>query len=89
MVVRLMLEQRKRFIASVLGHAEREFYPKLTDDERDGFRQKVFDAADAYTDFVRDILKVVDQDQMRNDRALKLIEAMHASQRQIVEKLGG
>ena len=88
MVVRLLVEQRKRLIASILGHAERAFWDRLSVEEREDFRSKVFEAIGNFTDFTRDVLKVVDEDQIRNDRALELIEAVHSSQRSLVEKMG-
>jgi len=88
MVVRLIVEQRKRLVASILGHAEREFWSRLTPEEREEFRLQVFDSVGIFTDFIRDVLKVADEDHLRNERALQLIEAVHTSQRQLVERLG-
>lgn len=88
MVVRLLIEQRKRLIAGILGYAERSFWDRLSPEQREDFRSKVFEAVGSFTDFTRDVLKVVDEDQLRNDRALELIEAIHASQRGLAERIG-
>lgn len=87
MVRRLLIEQRKRLIASVLGHAEREFYPKLTPKERDDFRTHVLDSIDRYHDLVLDVLKVTKDDAIRNDEAVDLIRQVHEGQRQLVRSL--
>lgn len=89
MAVRLIVEQRKRLVASILGYAERSFWSRLSQDEREDFRAKVFDAVGVYTDFTRDLLRVADEGVLRNERALEMIEAIHSSQRLLVEQLGG
>lgn len=88
MVVRLLDAQRRRLVATVLGHAERSFYGKLTQLERDELRNKVLDAVAAFADFTRDVVKIADQDFVRNERVLELVEAIHSEQRAMARRMG-
>lgn len=53
---RLMFEQRRRTVATILGHAEREVYCYLDPEEQKQFRRKVLDAVDSYHQLMLDIL---------------------------------
>lgn len=57
-LVRLVGERRKRLVASILGHAEREFFDQLTPIQQREFRGKVLTSIDEFADMMRDILKV-------------------------------
>lgn len=76
-LIRLVVERRKRLVASILGHAERTFYAQLTPEQREDFRAKVLTSADEFADLMRDMLKVVGEDVVVNARAVELIEAIH------------
>lgn len=80
-LVRLVVERRKRLVASVLGFAEREFFDQLTPDQRAEFRDKVLHSADEFTDLMRDILKVVGEDIVVNDHVVTVLEQIHANTR--------
>lgn len=87
-MARLISERRRRMVATILGHAEREFYAQLTDAQRTEFRAKTLGAIDEFCDLTRDILKVMADDVMINQHALELLEALHDNQKAIVRKLG-
>ncbi len=53
---RLLIEQRRRMVATILGHAEREVYAYLSPEEQRAFRKKVLDALDAYHCLMLDIV---------------------------------
>lgn len=76
-MARLIAERRKRLVASILGHAEREFWPQLRPEQREAFRQKVLSSVDEFSDLTRDILKVVSNDVVVNEHALELLERLH------------
>lgn len=76
-LIRLVVERRRRLVASILGHAERAFYSQLTVEQREEFRAKVLASADDFADLMRDMLKVVGEDVVVNTRAVDLIEAIH------------
>ncbi len=80
-LIRLVVERRKRLVASILGHAERTFYSQLTPEQREAFRDKVLSSVDEFSDLMRDMLKVVGEDVMVNSHALDLIEAIHDNTR--------
>lgn len=85
---RLVRERRKRLVATVLGHAEREFFDQLTATQRAEFRHKVLGAIDEFADLMRDVLKITGEDVVLNQHALELLEALHDGQRAIVRKIG-
>jgi hypothetical protein len=74
---RLIVEQRRRLVAAVLGEAETTMRPHVPAAEWSAFRQKVLDAVGVYHDLVLDVLKVSRDDVVRNERALELLEAIH------------
>lgn len=77
MMIKLVTERRKRLVASILGHAEREFYDKLTPPQRDEFRRKVLSSVDEFADLIRDLLKVTGEDTLVNDHVLELLGKIH------------
>lgn len=87
MVVRLLDAQRRRLVATIMGHAERAFFSKLTQPERDEFRAKVLDGVAAFSDFTRDVVKIADTDFVRNERVLELIESIHSGQRDLIRRI--
>ena len=74
---RLIRERRKRLVASILGHAEREFYPQLDPEQREAFRAKVIDSIDSFADLMRDIVAVQGEDAVVNAHVVQLIEEIH------------
>ena len=77
-VIRVVTEQRKRCLASILGAAESSpWWHKLTRDEQMAYRQKVIDALGIFYDLVRDVVKVTDDEGLRNDHVVDLIERIH------------
>lgn len=75
----LLQAQRKRVVASILGHAEREVYPHLTPPQRQAFRLKVLSSIDVYHDLVMDLIKVYEgrDDSIVNEEALILLRNIH------------
>ncbi len=66
--------QRRRLLATILGHAERELYPDLTEHQQGEFRAKVLEATQAYHDVMNDILGAADSDQqVINVEAIELL----------------
>lgn len=85
---RLLSEQRKRLIASILGSAESSnWWSKLNPGEQRAFREKVINAVGVFYDFCRDVVKVTSDDSMRNDLALDLIRQVHDGQRALERQL--
>jgi hypothetical protein len=77
-VIRVVTEQRKRCLASILGAAETStWWPRLTKDEQLAYRQRVIDALGVFYDLCRDVIKVSDEDGLRNDHVVDLIERIH------------
>lgn len=74
---KLVSARRQRLVASILGHAEREFYDKLSAAQRGEFRAKVLTSVDEFADLVRDLLKVTGEDVAVNDHVLELLDKIH------------
>lgn len=90
MVARLLMEQRKRLIASILGAAETSpWWGKLSVQEQRAHREKVLAAIGVFYDLCRDIVKVSNDDSVRNDLALSLIQQVHDGQRALERQLRG
>jgi hypothetical protein len=84
-VVRLIAEQRKRCLATIFSNAEAALWWKLLEaDERDLFKDQVRQALSVFYDLVRDVVKVSEDDGVRNEIALDLIRDIHTRQRQIL-----
>jgi hypothetical protein len=79
-MVQLLVQRRKRLVASILGHAEREFFAKLNASEREEFRDKTLDSIDEFCDLVRDLLKISTETFAVNDEALDLLRQIHRNQ---------
>lgn len=78
MMMRLVSEQRKRCLGAVLGSAESSpWWKRLTREEQIAYRQRVIDSVGTFYDFVRDVVKVGDDDMLRNEHALELLERIH------------
>lgn len=64
-----LANRRNRCVGSILGNAERDFFDKLTPQQRDAFRQLVRDAVGSYHDSVLDLVRAEDG-VMRNEEVL-------------------
>lgn len=82
MVKQLTIERRKRVIATILGHVEREWLYKglISKSQYETFRSVTLGSIGDWHDLMLDILKISDQDMMRNERAVELLERVHANQ---------
>lgn len=90
MVVRLLSEQRKRCLATILNHAEASpWWTRLSDVQQIAYRDQVRAALAIFYDLTRDILKITEDDSVRNDLALELIRSVHHQQAQLNQKLLG
>lgn len=79
-VMRVVTEQRKRCLASILGAAETSaWWGRLTREEQQAYRLRVIDALGVFYDLCRDVIKVADEDGLRNDHAVALIESIHTA----------
>lgn len=88
--VKLLAEQRKRMLASIMRAAEAEtWWGVLKRDEQERYRTKVVDSINVFYDFCRDVIKVSEEDGVSNDAAVKLLGQVHASQRTIEGHIRG
>jgi hypothetical protein len=88
LVVRLLSEQRKRCLATILNNAESAlWWARLSDIQQNTFREQVRTALAVFYDLTRDVLKVTEDDSLRNDLALELIRSIHTQQAQIKQSL--
>lgn len=85
-VVAIVYEQRKRLIGAILGHAERELYPDLTEEQQRAFRQKVLTSAGAFSDFVIDVVRGVSQGAYVNDEAMRLLADINTQVRNLTRE---
>ena len=86
-LIRLIGERRKRLVATIMGHAEREFFAQLSHQQQQEFRRKTLTAIDEFADLMRDVLKITGEDVVVNTHALELLQSIHDSQRALVRKL--
>lgn len=87
-VLRLLAEQRKRCLATILTAAEgTSWWPRLSDDQQSTYRDQVRAALAVFYDLTRDVVKVTEDDGVRNEIALDLIRSIHTQQTQINESL--
>lgn len=91
LIKRLSIEQRKRVVATILGRVEREWLQpgKITRSEYEDFRKVVLASIGNWHDFMLDVIKVSDEDMMRNDAALDLLQRVHQGQRQLSDQVAG
>lgn len=83
-VVKLLAEQRKRCLATILSTAENSaWWPALSNTQQSAFREQVRSAINVFYDFTRDVIKVSEEDGPRSDVVLDLIRSMHREQREI------
>lgn len=87
-LIRLISERRKRLVASIMGHAEREFFAQLSPQQQAEFRRKTLGAIDEFTDLMRDLLKITSDDSAVNEHVLTVLGQLHDSHRALVRKLG-
>jgi len=88
LVNRLLVEQRKRMVASILGGAENSpWWSRLRPEEQQAYRMKVREATGVFYDFCRDVIKCGEEEAALNERAVQLIESVHASQRRLEGQL--
>lgn len=81
-VMRVVTEQRKRCLASILGAAEASpWWGRLSVEEQRAYRQRVIDALGVFYDLCRDVIKVSDEDVVRNEHVIDLLERIHAQVR--------
>ena len=90
LVNRLIGEQRKRLIASIMGAAEATpWWAKLSVQEQKAYREKVLNSIGTFYDFCRDVVKVSNEDVVRNEIAIELLGQIHDSQRALERRLNG
>ncbi len=78
-VIRLLAEQRKRCLATILTSAENsDWWGTLTPAQQNAHREQVRSALAVFYDLVRDVVKVSDDDGLRNDHAVELLERIHS-----------
>lgn len=87
-MTRLLSERRKRLVATIMGHAEREFFDQLTPAQQLEFRRKTLTAIDDFTDLMRDVLKITGEDVVVNGHALELLQQIHDNQRVLAKRVG-
>lgn len=87
MIKRLVSEQRKRVVGSIMGAAEQSaWWNKISPVEQRAFRQKVLDSIGVFYDFILDIIKV-GADGVVNEEAVQMIAQVHASAQRIERAL--
>jgi hypothetical protein len=88
MVFRLLAEQRKRCLATIMSNAESStWWPSLTGAEQGEFREQVRHSLAVFYDLTRDVIKVTEDDTPRNELAIELITSMHTQQQKIIDHL--
>ncbi len=86
-VTRLLVEQRKRTVAAVLGHLEREVFAYLPPEVQRDTREKIRSAIDGFSDVMRDLIKVSRDDGVRNEVSLTVIQQIHDGQQRILREM--
>lgn len=78
-VVKLLAEQRKRCLATIMHAAESGgWWDGLSTAQQNAYREQVRTAIAVFYDLVRDVVKVTDDEGPRNDVVLDAIRAMHS-----------
>ena len=73
-VRKFLRNRRDRAVGSILGYAEAEIKPKLTQAQWESLRRVVLDATNSYHDTVLDLVK--SEDVTRNDKVIALLERL-------------
>lgn len=82
-VVEIIGLQRRRLVGAILGHAEREFYPDLTEDQQKAFRAKVLGSVGSFSDFVIDVVHGTSQGSWVNDEVIELLAEVNRQVRNL------
>lgn len=69
--------RRDRALGAIMGHAEREVFPKLSTQEQTAFRKVVLDSLNSYHDSALDLFKS-DVGTVRNDELIHLLSRVEA-----------
>ncbi|HET6914974.1 MAG TPA: hypothetical protein VFH56_02680 [Acidimicrobiales bacterium] len=69
--------RRDRALGAIMGHAERELFPKLTHVEQTAFRKVVLESLNSYHDSALDLFKS-DVGTVRNDELISLLSRIEA-----------
>lgn len=85
----LIIEQRKRLVASLLSEAESSLKPHVSQPQWMAFRSKVLDSVGTYHDFILDVLKVSRKNGVLNEEAIRLIKSVHTGQQRLENTLNG
>ena len=90
-VLRAMaVEQRKRLVAGVMNAAEGSpWWSRLKPDEQRAYRQMVMDKIGVYHDFMLDAIKVSDDTQIVSEDAMRTLERVHVSLRNLEKAVRG
>lgn len=87
-VIRLITEQRKRLVASIMGAAEQKpWWGKLSLQDQQEYRRKVLDSIGVFYDLIRDVVKVTNEGWTISQDAIELIAQVHASQSRLERSL--
>lgn len=74
----LLDRQRKRLLATVLGHCEQSaWWTKLTPLQQRQLREKVLTAVGAYHDLMLDLMRSSDDGTVQNEIALELLDKIY------------
>lgn len=71
--------RRDRALGTILGNAERDLWPRMSNSERESFRKVVMDAINSYHDSVLDLVK--SEDATRNDEVIRMLERIDRNTR--------
>jgi len=85
----LLVEQRRRSVATLMKYVEREIYPKLPQSLREELREAILSTLGAYHDLCLDVLKAsVADGVVVNEEALELIAQIHEELAAIRARVG-
>lgn len=73
-VRKFLRHRRDRAVGSILGYAENEIRPRLTQEQWESLRRVVLEATNSYHDTVLDLVK--SEDSVRNDQVVALLERL-------------
>lgn len=86
---RLVMEQRKRAVGTIMGAVENLAHPHMPHKDRQALRLAILNGIGAYHDFVLDVLKVKGDDMVQNEETLRVLRELHHGQRQIADAING